>query len=260
MSESTDVMQAVAPVFNTVGPSFFDYFADRVIEILRPGPDDLVLDLGSGPGTLLDRLRQRDRERVPKYVAIDASRRMLRQITRSEGDRTCRVQCDAVQLGIRTDSIDQVVCSFAITMFTCARCATAEVHRILRPGGTAAFVSVSAARDYLWGWQDDLLRRYGVEVPPRASRRFRRAQDYEDLLAGRFAAVRVQEAFAPLHYRDSDEWIAWCASHGGRAFLRQIPAGRRKAFARDVADVLRRYTGPDGIDLILPALVVLADK
>lgn len=260
MSETDDVMAAVAPIYNSVGPSFFDYFADRVIELIDAGPNDVVLDLGSGPGTLLDRLRQRNPARLPKYVAVDASRPMLRQVARPAGGRIGLIQCDAVQLGIRTNSIDYVVCSFAITMFSCARCATNEVHRILRPGGLAAFVSVSATRDYLWAWQDDLLRRHGIELSPVATRRFRRSRDYQDLLAGRFADVQVHEAFAPLHYRDSDEWIAWCASHGGRAFLQQIPARRRGAFSKDVATVLAGYTGPDGIDLILPALVVLAKK
>ncbi|MGH8885170.1 MAG: class I SAM-dependent methyltransferase [Egibacteraceae bacterium] len=218
-----------------------------------------LLDLASGSCTLLKRLRARTTA-MPNYVAADMSFAMLRAAPDDGSRDVARVQCDAVRLPFKDDCFDRVACGFALTMFSSAPKAIAEVHRVLRPGGVVAFSSVSAARDVLWAWQDDLLCRHGVEVPRVETRRFRHAHDYVAALSGRLSEVRVREYFAPLHFKDVDEWMRWCASHGGRAFLQDVPAGRRGAFLQDLAVALERYSSRTGIHLVLPALIAVARK
>lgn len=99
-------------------------------------PGGAVLDMGSGPGTLLPYER---RAIGPQgiLVSFDVSFEMMRQAVRKNlGPRTCRLQATAMRLPFKGGAFDALVCFAAFPHFADKPAALAEMARVARPGGT----------------------------------------------------------------------------------------------------------------------------
>jgi ubiquinone/menaquinone biosynthesis C-methylase UbiE len=129
----------LAPVYNERWASYTEATLRATLDGLKLRRGDRVLDLASGTGELTRRVMDRPPDLF--IVGVDISRGML---SRGTGDR---VQGDATRLSLASGTFDQVLCTNAFHMFPRPEAALAEIHRVLRPGGTLT----------LTDWCDDYL-------------------------------------------------------------------------------------------------------
>jgi len=119
----------------------------RVLERLEPVADEVLLDLGSGPGAM----GRAAGPFVKRVVLCDLSPAMLR-VAATEARRAGRLvppraAADAHALPFRDASFDLVACRHAARLFGSPERVASEVHRVLRRGGRVAICDVMATGD-----------------------------------------------------------------------------------------------------------------
>jgi ubiquinone/menaquinone biosynthesis C-methylase UbiE len=121
------------------------------------GPRSCVLEIAPGPGYLAIELATLTGCRM---VGVDISRTFVRianENARKAGLDIAFDQGDAADLPLPANGFDFVVCTAAFKNFTRPLAALDEMHRVLKPGGTALIVdlrkdfSPQAIRDYVKG-------------------------------------------------------------------------------------------------------------
>ncbi|HYQ81146.1 MAG TPA: methyltransferase domain-containing protein, partial [Anaeromyxobacteraceae bacterium] len=116
----------------------------RALGALVPGPR--VLDLGVGPGTsALEMARAGGKA----YLGLDRSREMLRRAARAarrRGVALSLLRADGMALPVRDGALDGVTGHSVLYLLPDPAAALAEVRRVLRPGGWAAFLEPRAGR------------------------------------------------------------------------------------------------------------------
>ncbi|MBI2212483.1 MAG: methyltransferase domain-containing protein [Acidobacteria bacterium] len=126
-----------------------------------------VLDLGCGTGEITARLAEAYPDAT--FVGVDLEEAHLeRARTRCApfGDRVRFEIDDALALSYRDASFDLVVCRHVLQAVPDAARVTAEIHRVLKPGGRAHLL----AEDYGMILSDPTPRdsdRFWQEIPPR---------------------------------------------------------------------------------------------
>src|SRR5262245_50062874 len=119
----------------------------RVLERLEPVADEVLLDLGSGPGAMA----RAAGPFVKRVVLCDLSPAMLRvaaaESRRAERLVPPRVAADAHTLPFRDGSFDLIACRHAVRLFDSPDRAAAEMHRVLRHGGRVALCDAMATGD-----------------------------------------------------------------------------------------------------------------
>jgi len=109
-----------------------------------PEPPAVLLDVGAGTGALC--LAAADRWPRAHLLAVDASRAMLavaqeRVEARSDRARFEWIVADAAALSLEPGSVDAIVCAFVLPGIGERQALLRELRRVLRPGGTLAFVA-----------------------------------------------------------------------------------------------------------------------
>ncbi|WP_051305651.1 DVU_1556 family methyltransferase [Desulfogranum mediterraneum] len=121
---STPVREALGPCLRPGGEAL----SRRLLELLAPGPEDLVVDAGCGPGATLGMLQEQG---VTRAVGLDLDPGLLGE-ARAHGAELARA--DLARMPLLNESVDMVLaeCSWNLTAKeeTLAECA-----RVLRPGG-----------------------------------------------------------------------------------------------------------------------------
>jgi SAM-dependent methyltransferase len=177
-----------------------------------------LLDVGTGTGTLaIAAVRRWPGVRV---TAIDASSGMVeaaaaeadRLLSPSERSRLELRVAFADDLGLTDGSVDVAVSSFVLQLVPSRARALREVRRVLRPGGTFAWVSWLSRQDEPWAPDDDFddaleavgeeprggdgLQRDDVRSTTQAAGQMRRA-GFSDVEA---VAGDLRHAFTPEGY------------------------------------------------------------
>jgi arsenite methyltransferase len=123
----------------------------RLIRALRVGPDKLVVDVASGPGTSAVQLAKLTGcdvvgvELSPRSVA--SASRLARE--RGLAQRVRFVEGDAEALPLEDESVDGVLCECALCTFPDKTLAARQFTRVLRPGARVAISDITASADEL---------------------------------------------------------------------------------------------------------------
>jgi ubiquinone/menaquinone biosynthesis C-methylase UbiE len=132
----------VTEAFDRFSERFSTPLARRLLDAAQIGPDDRVLDVGTGTGVvaLLAAGRVAPDARV---VGVDISEEMLATAREKaarlpEADRIELRRVDVQALDLPDASFDAVVSLFAIAHLPDPAAAFAQMHRVLRPGGRLA--------------------------------------------------------------------------------------------------------------------------
>jgi len=109
-------------------------FAQWVVDTLHWRGDEIVLDVGSGPGSYAKLVQ--DRTPQGAYVAGDLSLGMARKAREQvDGPHTHALNLDAQQLPFPDASFDVVLANHVLHHVPDIDQALAEIHRVLRPDG-----------------------------------------------------------------------------------------------------------------------------
>jgi demethylmenaquinone methyltransferase/2-methoxy-6-polyprenyl-1,4-benzoquinol methylase len=108
---------------------------------MRLAPGSVVLDLACGTG---DFCRELERAGY-RAVGVDFAHEMLR----AASTRAPLVQADILRLPMRDASVDAITCGFALRNVSSIPALFAEAARVVRPGGRAVLLEVSAPRNTL---------------------------------------------------------------------------------------------------------------
>ncbi len=138
-------------------PLFFLHVLQRPNEINRIAPEVLfmaatgrVLDVGTGPGYMLQEVSQRapNVEIVgvePNETLAKAARKRL--VRANLVDRAHVIKGDAAKLPFSEESFDVVVTTFSVHLWSDWKGSFEEIFRVLKPGGNLLII---AGHDYLY--------------------------------------------------------------------------------------------------------------
>jgi len=229
-----------------------------LLDLAGVGRDSELLDIGTGPGTLLGPAAARG----AGVSAIDVTPEMVARARDEHPDADIRVG-EGESLPYGAASFDAVTMGFCLHHVADARAVLREVRRVLRPGGRVS-LAVWASTDQLeaFGLAFAAVAELGalgevpnVQPPPIADQ----PAGYEDLL--------VDLGFLAPTARVLD--LAWTLSDGAAMFagfdafldLSAQPTAVRAALRRRLDDEVTARAGPDGIARIPnPAIVAAARR
>jgi len=243
------VFSRAASTYGRIGPSYFDYFAERLVAFVEIPPGANVLDVATGTGAVLVPATQAAGT-LGRVTGVDLSAEMT---LRAKGNaaRTGRADVDlcvmdAEGLCFSDDSFDVVLCAMGVMFFPNLRAVIEQITRILRKPGRLGVSS--------FGGQDEVSRRivalahkYGVKKKL-IWNSMRSKSEHRDLLEKfGFQDICTTAEKADFVYRDADEWWAMNWSAGSRGILEGIAEDRREQFRADAIATLGEYLRDDGI-------------
>lgn len=225
------IFDRASTTYGQVGPGYFAYFGERLVERAGLAPGMRVLDVACGRGAVLFPAAQRVGA-TGSVVGIDLSDGMVQATSTEIAERgiphaTAQVM-DGERLTFPATAFDALTCAFAI-FFMSESAALGEFHRVLRPGGRIAIstwepAEQSSREAARWAWYDDLLKHYVAAAPSAPvsanSAQMQTPDQLADLVtrAG-FEDVVVHSDTATFTYASPQEWwqVRW--SHVFRAAL-----------------------------------------
>lgn len=195
---------ALAANFDHHTEKYSIYAVDRLLDLLDLTSSPTVLDIGCGTGVVA--LTAAQRAPSARITGLDLSDGMLafareKAATMDLGERVSFIKGDAEALELAADSIDAAVSLYAWRHLPNPAKATAEVFRVLRPGGTFA-VAVGSGPKLLSadGLQSVLAR--PARILAKAGGRELSACDHIDALVARM-----------LPLSGAAEEAAWTTGH-----------------------------------------------
>jgi SAM-dependent methyltransferase len=131
----------VAAAYEEVSEPYMGQWADEAIRMAALLPEDRILDVATGPGTLAVRAAAKVRE----VVAVDYSDGMLDRLrARIEREKLTNVDArkmNGQQLELASDSFDAAFSLFGLIFFPNRGRGFSELCRILKPGGRGVVVA-----------------------------------------------------------------------------------------------------------------------
>jgi SAM-dependent methyltransferase len=229
-----------------------------LLDLANVGKGTSLLDIGTGPGTLIGPAIERGAE----VSAIDVAPEMVDQ-AKSRHPSVDITTADAASLPHGEATFDAVTIGFCLHHVADARAVLSEANRVLRPGGRLSFA--------VWAPQEELEAfglAFGAVVenvelgdvpdlqPPAIATT---PADYEDLL--------VEMGFEHPSARKLE--LTWDLADGSSMFvgfdgfldLSDQSPDLRDAVRRTIGDQITKNVGPDGLaHLPNPAVIAAASK
>lgn len=132
------VFNRVAANFDTIGPKYFSYYGEKLIEYSRISEGASVLDVACGRGASLFPAAHSVGQKG-KVIGIDFSKEMVKEtetlICKQGLCNTKVLQMDAERLGFPNNSFDYVVSGLSTAFFSNSLMAVDEMYRVLKDGG-----------------------------------------------------------------------------------------------------------------------------
>jgi ubiquinone/menaquinone biosynthesis C-methylase UbiE len=262
------VFSRAATIYDRVGPRFFPYFGQRLVERAHVTPGADVLDVAAGRGAVLFAAAQQVGLKG-QVRGIDLSAGMVRETLaeiRDAGlDHVTMQQMAAEQLDFPAAAFDRILCGFALWFFPQPQRALREFFRVLRPDGRVGLTTWAEDDPYLtWCW-----REFAASLPPQAPPSPGGPEAPRFDTPARLEAALQQAGFVDIHItteeadfvftQDEDWWTSlWAA--GQRRRLEQLEAA---VLAQVKADMLRRVEvlkQADGIHIQRHVLYAVGTK
>jgi demethylmenaquinone methyltransferase/2-methoxy-6-polyprenyl-1,4-benzoquinol methylase len=155
LPQGAEKVKAVDTMFDAIAPRYdmlnrvLTFGMDvgwrrRTVKSLQLSPGSKVLDLACGTGDLCRELAKRGY----RPVGVDRSAGMLA----AQRTDAPLIRGDALVLPFRSNSVDGVVCGFALRNFASLKPFLRECNRVLRPGGRLALLEVAEPENSVLRW------------------------------------------------------------------------------------------------------------
>ncbi len=259
-----DLYHRVASDYGHVGPNFFTYAGQHLIEHVGIAEGAQVLDVGTGRGANLFPAAEAVGSRG-QIIGVDLADGMVRETTteikRRNLSHASMLQMDAEHLTFPDASFDAVLCGFAIFLFPHLEQALSEFFRVLRPGGKIG-ITVASNIDALSHWYGELITNYHTryQFPLRAGGG--QGSSYTEiphyLTNAGFTNVQILLEDADFVYASAQEWWNSRWTHGTRYALENMTPEVLAQFKAEVFSRLAQEAQP--LHEILRFQYILADK
>lgn len=240
-----------------------------LVRAIAPSPGQTVLELGAASGDTglqaADAVGEEGRlistDLTPAMVEI-GRRRAAEVGARNVEHRVM----DAERIDLPGDSVDAVLCRFAVMLMAEPAAALAGIRRVLRPGGRVAFS--------VWGPPDrnpwltiggSVLGELGHVQPPGPGEPSPFALASEARLLGLVGAAglvdaRAEEVPVTMEYRDAAEYLEVMGDTAGPMgmVLGGLPEAERETLRGRLDAAMAPFAGPDGLRLPGMALCAVA--
>jgi ubiquinone/menaquinone biosynthesis C-methylase UbiE len=211
------VFNRAAATYGQVGPGYFGYFGQRLVEQAGLAPGMRVLDVATGRGAVLFPAAQAVGP-AGSVLGIDLAEEMV-QATNAEieqrGVLNARAQVmDADRLTFPEAAFDAITCAFSIFFLSDRDAVLRGFHRLLRPGGRLALSiwgEETRSEVARWRWYDELVKRFGPSSSGSSPLNPGREMDTPEQLAARlkgadFAEVSIQSETKAFPYTTPEDW------------------------------------------------------
>lgn len=234
----------------------------RLVELVQPKPDWRMLDIATGAGHTAAAFAPH----VAEAVASDLTPQMLQQaekLAQSRGLANMVTKpADAEALPFPDASFDLVTCRIAAHHFPDARKFVSEVKRVLKPGGTFAFVdNVSPDTDTTPGFSAaelaDAARTYNTleKIRDPSHGRALTTSEWRHLCEGVGLKVTHIE-----HSPKAMSFDLWCKNQSVPADLVPGLADTLRNAKPAFAAFLKPTDGDEGLGFTLTELILIARK
>jgi demethylmenaquinone methyltransferase/2-methoxy-6-polyprenyl-1,4-benzoquinol methylase len=143
-------------IFSVVAPRYplvtrlLSFFRDaawkrRLVDALQPLHEGIVLDIACGPGDIT--IACKKRYPGATVIGADLSAPMLASFPPRERASIILTRQDMGTLAVRAGSVDILTGGYALRNAPDLPAAVAEISRIVKPGGTAAFLDFSRSQN-----------------------------------------------------------------------------------------------------------------
>lgn len=243
------VFSRAADSYGQVGPPFFDYFAEGLVDYLDVPSGSRVLDLATGTGAAL-RVAARATGEGGAVVGVDISLEMAsraREIAESHGiSNSDFCVMDAERIGFKDGTFDAVTCAMGLMFLPDLLAVIRQVTNLLRTPGKLG-ISTFGGQDEVSKRLVELAKKYGVSrhlvwTPLRTE------EEHRQLLQNfGFRQIETRPEEADFVYADKEEWWSMNWTAGLRGLLEGIPEDQLEPFKLDAFQALGEYAQHDGI-------------
>lgn len=251
------------PVIRPAAERVLDHLAPAVSEVADAGRHARLIDVGTGTGTLA--IAALERWPQLEVTGVDPSSGMLDLAAHAASDRLAPERAEryrtqtgwADELPFEDGAFDLAVSSFVLQLVPNRAAALEEVRRVLRPGGTFAWVAWQrAVRPYEPDRiANEVLDEAGFDPPEEGGRNGDVASAAAAALAMRRAGFRGVRAHTEelAHAWDPAGYVAFFSEFDEESLFAELDARERREITAKIRRRLERLT-PEQLTLRLPVV------
>ncbi len=274
MNEADQTQKGIVGVFNRaaatydrIGPQFFAYFGEQLVERTQLFPQARVLDVATGRGAILFPAAQKVGPGgmvCGTDLAVEMVRETLMDIQSAGILHATVQQMDAERLEFTPACFDFVLCGFALWFFPQPFRALQEFFRVLVPGGRVGLTTWAEDCQYLHWCRRELAATLPSSATPSgnpATPRFDTPERLHEALHNvGFVDVQVFLEDQDFIYAREEEWWQSLWSHGMRALFEQLDERTLAQVKSAMLQKVKVFKQADGIHTRFQALCALATK
>lgn len=285
--ENNPVLEAlfnnVASEYSYLGPPYFQYYGEKLVEKLNIMEGTNVLDVAMGRGASLFPAAKKAGPKG-KVIGIDFSEGMVRETQKEIEKLNIKhvnvFQMCAEQICFDQSSFDSVLCGLAIAFFSDYKKALQEFYRVLKPNGIfglSAWQREKSEERKINKIVRQIMGKYLSPIvinPPSKplikSQFTQRKPEFGDenelyriLEDAGFRNIQISLEHKTFLYKDGEEWWQDQWSHAGRIpfeILERKSKELLEAFKLEVFRAFDSEFGTDGIPLDCDVLVAYGYK
>ena len=257
-----------APTYDRVGPRFFSFFGNRLVELAGVCNGASVLDVGCGRGATLFPTANKVGA-SGEVVGIDIAETMLQMTDndienlRLENARVYYMDAEALQFP--EARFDFVIYGFALYEFYDLDPALSEALRVLKPEGVFAASLWGKNVDTRWDGFRSVVKSYRDQLKPAPEvkniPRLREPADIEAVLSkAGFTGIQMVVEEKEFYFKDVDEWWAFEWSHGNRFLWERMEPPVLERCRGDLFEVIGQMKQEAGIPIVFQILLTRARK
>lgn len=263
------IWDKVAPSFGKVGPSYWNSFGERLVELSSIKRGSSVLDIGMGRGASLFPAIKKAGEKG-YVIGIDNSSIMvsethkdilIQKITNAEAK-----MMSAEFLEFENNSFDNIICGFGMGYLLLSDNKLNGVLRVLRNGGQAGFSIWGIQKDQVW--LNEIVNKYlHLLLQKNNSTDIPKLDSVEGVIKilqdSGFVNIEAHEEVADVIYKNKEEWWQEMWANAVRGIFESIEElGKDKfdTFKREVFDGLEKFDRGNGLCFRMPVIYAYGEK